>query len=99
MPSLIIHVETKEKYDESKVYPKQRIEVPVRYVEDNIKIIYGCGIRMVTRAVTTLGTVEVERYGRRRVEYGTASCNGWTVVVVRDGSNSWTAVDRKEKER
>ena len=97
--STIIHGETQEKYSEPKVYPKQRIEVPVRYVEENIKIIRGSGIRTIpSRTVTALGTVEVERYGRRRVEYGTCICNGWTIVVVRDG-NSWKAIDRKEKQK
>lgn len=89
-----VHVETKEEYPESKTYPKQRVEVPVRYVED-VKLSYG-RIRMITREITVKGTVEVEKYGRRRVEYGICQCKGYTLIVVCDGG-TWVAVDRKEK--
>jgi hypothetical protein len=90
---LTVYYETQEKYNDPKCYPKQRIEVPVRYVED-VKL-SRCRTRTITRSVTAKGTVEIERYGRHRAEYGTANCKRWIIFVVRDG-NSWIAVDRKE---
>lgn len=87
-----VHPDTQQKNEHPETRSQQRVEVPVRYVED-VKI-GGNRTRMLTRAVTVLGTVEVSHYGTRRVEYGKCNVNGHVVSVVEDGTG-WCAVDRK----
>lgn len=87
-----VHFDTQQKHDAPETRPQQRVEVPVRYVED-VKI-GGSRTRVMKRAVTVLGMVEVSYYGRRCVEYGKCHINGHVVCVVRDGTG-WRAVDRK----
>jgi hypothetical protein len=89
---LTVNCDTQQKYDKVTMRSKQHVEVPVRYVED-VKI-SGGRHRVITREVTVLGTVEVEHYGTRRVEYGKCHINNHVVCVVEDGG-FWKAVDRK----
>jgi len=93
MAELIVHHDTTVKYDKPETRSQQRIEVPVRYVE-SVKLSQG-RTRMIPRAVTVFGTVEITHYDTRRAEYGKCHINGHVVVVVEDGTNGWKAVDRK----
>lgn len=84
-----VHKDTAQKYGKPREVAQQRIEIPSSWFGSR----YG-SYRIITRTVTVLGTVEVEQYSKKRVEYGKCSYSGMLLTVAQDGTN-WRAVDRK----
>lgn len=90
---LKVHDETAERYEKSVKHTQQLIEIPSHLLGSR-----SGGYRTATRTVQAVGTVEIEHYGKKRVEYGKVSYAGMTLLVVHD-STSWRAIEKKESKK
>lgn len=87
---LNVNYDSAECYESTVTHARQLIEIPSHFLGRR-----SGSYSTVRRTVQAVGTVEVEHYGKKRVEYGKVSYAGMTVLVVHD-STSWKAIDKKE---
>jgi 16S rRNA U516 pseudouridylate synthase RsuA-like enzyme len=86
-----VHYGTEQRHEKPVERSRQHVDIPSAWM--GVKISQG-RVRKITRNVAVYGTVEVECYSRKRVEYGKVDYCGDVLLVVQDGT-IWRAIDRK----
>lgn len=81
---------TEHRHVNVETMPQQQIYIPSWLLG-----VRSGGYRVAKRAVTVLGTIEVQKYNHiERVKYGKVPYNGCMMLVVQDGT-MWRAIDKK----